>query len=132
MARASIIAYFYIESKGRRWLLMLSLAAMFPFLLATAFSFDANQPAQRGLVITFLVLFTTVRHPRRNFLKTHTPSCCYLAFFRLVMSGRGLPGFSHTIVPKEREPPRKYASNGFKSKRRPLQAHILCKALAYF
>ncbi len=55
-----MIAYFYIDSKGRRWLLMLSLAAMFPFLLATAFSFEADNPPKDGLVATFLVLYTMV------------------------------------------------------------------------
>ena len=66
--RSSLIAYRYIDSKGRRWLLMLSLAAMFPFLLATAFSFQAPDPPktgpqtglQTGLVATFLVLYTIV------------------------------------------------------------------------
>ncbi|KAL8937673.1 MAG: hypothetical protein Q9216_004307 [Gyalolechia sp. 2 TL-2023] len=51
---SSLIAYFYIDSKGRRWLLMLSLAAMFPFLLVTAFSFTAHNPPKQGLVATFL------------------------------------------------------------------------------
>ncbi|KAL8790892.1 MAG: hypothetical protein Q9213_000317 [Squamulea squamosa] len=60
---SSTIGYFYIDSKGRRWLLMLSLAAMFPFLLATAFSFTANNPPQQGLVATFLVLYTIAYSP---------------------------------------------------------------------
>ena len=66
--RSSLVAYRYIDRKGRRWLLMLSLAAMFPFLLATAFSFHAPDPPndgpqtglQTGLVATFLVLYTIV------------------------------------------------------------------------
>ena len=40
---------------------MLSLALMFPFLLATAFSFEANNPPEQGLVAAFLVLYTVVR-----------------------------------------------------------------------
>ncbi|KAL8689183.1 MAG: hypothetical protein Q9218_005086 [Villophora microphyllina] len=53
---------------GRRWLLMLSLAAMFPLLLATAFSFkaaplNATTPLQQGLVATFLVLYTMAYSP---------------------------------------------------------------------
>ena len=71
LARSSLVAYFYIDTKGRRWLLMLSLVVMFPFLLATAFSFKATnpsgqelKPAGQGLVATFLVLYTIVSPPR--------------------------------------------------------------------
>ena len=60
MARSSAVAYFYIDRKGRRWLLMLSLIAMFPFLLATAFSFNASGALGQGLVATFLVFYTIV------------------------------------------------------------------------
>ncbi|KAL8969936.1 MAG: hypothetical protein Q9183_001756 [Haloplaca sp. 2 TL-2023] len=60
---SSMIAYFYIDSKGRRWLLMLSLAAMFPFLLATAFSFNASQPPREALLALFLVLYTVAYSP---------------------------------------------------------------------
>ena len=56
-----MVAYFYVDTKGRRWLLMLSLVLMFPFLLATAFSFNApNRSSQQGLIATFLVLYTVV------------------------------------------------------------------------
>lgn len=54
------MAYFFIDRKGRRWLLMLSLAAMFPLLLATAWSFRADGTLQQGLVATFLILYTIV------------------------------------------------------------------------
>lgn len=59
-----MIAYFFIDTKGRRWLLMLSLALMLPFLLGTAFSFKATDgsPRQLGLTATFLVLYTMVSH----------------------------------------------------------------------
>lgn len=59
-----MIAYFFIDTKGRRWLLMLSLALMFPFLLGTAFSFKATDgsPRQLGLTAIFLVLYTMVSH----------------------------------------------------------------------
>lgn len=59
--RASLLAYRYIDSKGRRWLLMFSLAAMFPLLLATAFSF--NTQYHKGPVAVFLVLYTIVSPP---------------------------------------------------------------------
>lgn len=62
--RSSAIAYFYIDSKGRRWLLMLSLAAMFPLLLATGFSFEATHTiTENALVATFLVLYTFAYSP---------------------------------------------------------------------
>ncbi|KAL9044923.1 MAG: hypothetical protein Q9214_001974, partial [Letrouitia sp. 1 TL-2023] len=61
---SSAIAYFYIDSKGRRWLLMLSLAAMFPLLLATGFSFKATRTiTENALVATFLVLYTFAYSP---------------------------------------------------------------------
>ncbi|KAL8950681.1 MAG: hypothetical protein Q9222_003291 [Ikaeria aurantiellina] len=60
---SSTVAYFYIDRQGRRWLLMVSLAAMFPLLIATAFSFIANGKLQKGLVATFLLLFTFAYSP---------------------------------------------------------------------
>lgn len=41
---------------------MLSLALMFPFLIGTAFSFQAtaDSPQQKGLIATFLILYTMV------------------------------------------------------------------------
>ncbi|KAI4099508.1 MAG: hypothetical protein LQ339_005935 [Xanthoria mediterranea] len=62
---SSIIAYFFIDTKGRRWLLMLSLALMLPFLIGTAFSFKAAEDTsrQRGLTATFLVLYTMAYSP---------------------------------------------------------------------
>ncbi|KAL8691783.1 MAG: hypothetical protein Q9224_004096 [Gallowayella concinna] len=59
---SSMIAYRYIDRKGRRWLLMSSLVAIFPFLLATALSFlaEAGTPQQSGLIAFFLIVYTIV------------------------------------------------------------------------
>ncbi|KAL8783577.1 MAG: hypothetical protein Q9195_009349, partial [Heterodermia aff. obscurata] len=55
----SALGYIYIDTLGRRFLLMASLAMMFPLLLATGFSFEAsNISTQNGLVATFLILYT--------------------------------------------------------------------------
>ena len=60
----SAIAYFYIDSKGRRFLLMTSLAAMVPLLLASGFSFLSNDNNVKvGLVSTFLILYTLAYSP---------------------------------------------------------------------
>ena len=66
VSRSSMVAYFYIDSKGRRWLLILSLAAMFPFLLATAFSFEPDNPSNKGLIAFFLVCYTMVSLPQNH------------------------------------------------------------------
>ena len=64
VTRFSAIAYFYIDSKGRRFLLMLSLAAMFPLLLASGFAFKASSTnVENALVATFLVLYTLAYSP---------------------------------------------------------------------
>lgn len=60
---SSLIAYLYIDIKGRRWLLMLSLALIFPFLLITALSFSAHDPPKHRLVEAFLVLYTIAYSP---------------------------------------------------------------------
>jgi len=53
-----------VDSKGRRFLLIVSLAAMIPLLIATGFSFKAdNSSAQIGVVATFLMLFTLAYSP---------------------------------------------------------------------
>ena len=58
------MAYFYIDTKGRRFLLMTSLATMVPLLLATGFSFmSENNTVKVGLVSTFLVLYTAAYSP---------------------------------------------------------------------
>ena len=63
-ARSSAVAYFYIDTKGRRFLLMASLAAMVPLLLATGFSFLAdNNSVKVGLVSTFVILYTLAYSP---------------------------------------------------------------------
>ena len=63
-SRFSPIGYFFIDRKGRRFLLMVSLAAMVPLLIATGFSFDANSDsAQLGVVGTFVILFTLAYRP---------------------------------------------------------------------
>ena len=62
--RFSGIAYFYIDSKGRRFLLMASLASMVPLLLASGFSFMAeNNAVKVGLVSTFIILYTLAYSP---------------------------------------------------------------------
>ncbi|KAL6719777.1 hypothetical protein ACLMJK_001698 [Lecanora helva] len=61
---SSAVAYFYIDTKGRRFLLMASLAAMVPLLLATGFSFLTDSNAVKvGLVSTFLILYTFAYSP---------------------------------------------------------------------
>ncbi|KAL8679448.1 MAG: hypothetical protein Q9186_004278 [Xanthomendoza sp. 1 TL-2023] len=62
---SSMIAYRYIDRKGRRWLLMSSLVAIFPFLLATALSFlaEAGTPQQSGLIAFFLIVYTIAYSP---------------------------------------------------------------------
>lgn len=60
----SPLAYWFIDTKGRRYLLLMSLLCCFPMLLATGFSFkiqDVN--ARIGVVATFLVLFTLAYSP---------------------------------------------------------------------
>lgn len=62
--RFSTIAYFYIDSKGRRFLMVTSLAAMIPLLLAAGLSFLANDNTLKvGLVSTFLILYTLAYSP---------------------------------------------------------------------
>lgn len=64
MNRFSAAAYFYIDSKGRRFLLIASLAAMVPLLLATGLSFlTERNNVQVGLVSTFLILYTAAYSP---------------------------------------------------------------------
>ncbi|KAL3417130.1 hypothetical protein PVAG01_11130 [Phlyctema vagabunda] len=60
----SPLAYWYIDTKGRRWLLLISLAACFPMLLATGFSFTIDDLDVRIAVLaTFLILFTLAYSP---------------------------------------------------------------------
>lgn len=62
--RFSAIGYFYIDTKGRRFLLIASLAGMIPLLLASALSFLAHEPkVVLGLVSTFVILFTIAYSP---------------------------------------------------------------------
>ena len=64
LTRFSAIAYFYIDSKGRRFLLMTSLAAMFPLLLASGFSYKLESNSGKiAAVTTFLVLYTLAYSP---------------------------------------------------------------------
>ena len=60
----SPLAWFYIDSKGRRFLLLASLIAMVPLLLATAFSFkiDASD-ARLGVIEFFVILYTAAYSP---------------------------------------------------------------------
>lgn len=66
----SHIAYWFIDSKGRRYLLLMSLLCCFPLLLATGFSFDirgddinTRSPARTGVVALFLMLYTLAYSP---------------------------------------------------------------------
>lgn len=64
LARFSAIAYFYIDSKGRRFLLMTSLAAMFPLLLASSFSYKVEGiSGKMAAVTTFLILYVLAYSP---------------------------------------------------------------------
>ncbi|CRG83841.1 Proton myo-inositol cotransporter [Talaromyces islandicus] len=64
----SPLAYFTIDSKGRRFLLLLSLFLMIPLLIAAGFSLEIdpahpNNPARVGLFETFLILYTAAYSP---------------------------------------------------------------------
>ncbi|KUJ16458.1 uncharacterized protein LY89DRAFT_558025, partial [Mollisia scopiformis] len=60
----SPLAYWFIDTKGRRYLLLMSLLCCFPMLLATGFSFKIqDENARIGVVATFLVLFTLAYSP---------------------------------------------------------------------
>ncbi|PGH14042.1 hypothetical protein AJ79_03312 [Helicocarpus griseus UAMH5409] len=62
----SPIAYWYIDSRGRRFLLLLSLILIIPLLLATGFSFEiepVKSTAQTGCVSFFLILYTAAYSP---------------------------------------------------------------------
>ena len=66
--RFSPLAYFTIDSKGRRFLLLLSLVLMVPLLIAAGFSLgintaDPNNPIRIGLFETFLILYTAAYSP---------------------------------------------------------------------
>jgi len=60
----SPIAYGFIDTKGRRFLLLASLLGCFPMLLATGFSFKIeNESTRIGVVAMFLILFTLAYSP---------------------------------------------------------------------
>lgn len=64
----SPIAYWFIDSRGRRFLLLMSSLFCFPLLLATAFSFkidhgDSMSHARTGVVALFMILFTIAYSP---------------------------------------------------------------------
>ncbi|KAG8533920.1 uncharacterized protein KY384_001661 [Bacidia gigantensis] len=60
----SAIAYWFIDTKGRRFLLMVSLAAMFPLLLAVGFSFEVESNSGRlAAVAIFLILYILAYSP---------------------------------------------------------------------
>ena len=60
----SPIAYWFIDSKGRRFLLLASLVTMVPLLLATAFSFKIPQPTAKFAVVElFVILYTAAYSP---------------------------------------------------------------------
>lgn len=55
--RFSPLAYWFIDGRGRRFLLLLSLFTMIPALLAVGFSFQLseNNPARVGVITFFMV-----------------------------------------------------------------------------
>jgi len=66
----SPLAYWLINPKGRRFLLLISLLAMVPLLIATAFSvkIESNKPAEarrarHGVTALFLILYTAAYSP---------------------------------------------------------------------
>ena len=63
-AAFSPIAYWLIDSKARRFLLLASLFAMVPLLLATAFSFKiSDQTARFAVAELFIILYTAAYSP---------------------------------------------------------------------
>lgn len=66
--RFSPLAYFTIDSKGRRFLLLLSLMLMVPLLIAAGFSLEIttthpNSSVRVGVFETFLILYTAAYSP---------------------------------------------------------------------
>lgn len=66
--RFSPLAYFTIDSKGRRFLLLLSLVLMVPLLVAAGFSLRINSshpdnPTRVGVFEIFLILYTAAYSP---------------------------------------------------------------------
>ena len=60
----SPIAYWFVDTRGRRFLLLTSLLCCFPMLLATGFSFKIEDDSARtGVVAMFLILFTLAYSP---------------------------------------------------------------------
>lgn len=62
----SPLAYFTIDSKGRRFLLLLSLTLMIPLLIAAGFSLQigsTTSSARRGVFEMFLILYTATYSP---------------------------------------------------------------------
>jgi hypothetical protein len=60
----SPIAYWFIDNPGRRFLLLASLIAMFPLLLATGFSFSiTNEASRTGAICLWLCLYTAAYSP---------------------------------------------------------------------
>ena len=60
----SPVAYWFIDNKGRRFLLLASLTAMVPLLLAAAFSFQLkNQTTKLAVVELFVILYTAAYSP---------------------------------------------------------------------
>ena len=60
----SPVAYWFIDSKGRRFLLLASLTAMVPLLLATGFAFKIPGPTAKFAVVElFVILYTAAYSP---------------------------------------------------------------------
>ena len=63
-AAFSPVAYWFIDTKGRRFLLLASLTAMVPLLLAAAFSFKLQDPTAKHVVLeVFVILYTAAYSP---------------------------------------------------------------------
>lgn len=60
----SPVAYWIVDRKGRRSLLLASLTAMVPLLLATAFAFKIHEPTAKKVVVEiFVIIYTAAYSP---------------------------------------------------------------------
>lgn len=60
----SPLAYWIVDRKGRRSLLLASLIAMVPLLLATAFAFKIHEPTAKKVVVEiFVIIYTAAYSP---------------------------------------------------------------------
>ena len=99
--RFSPLAYFVIDTKGRRFLLLLSLILMMPLLIAAGFSLQINpshpdNPARVGVFELFLILYTAAYSPGAGVV----PFLYSSEVFPLINRGRYLNRKSHTLMKK--------------------------------